>query len=88
MAVTSTLQPTVMQPNSWSVGPYKPEIYSWAAITGDTSVVVTSQTLHTVAFGLLTGVTQGAAASISGNVATFTVPNDGDKFGQIILLGV
>lgn len=88
MAVTVTLQPTLYQPNSWSVGPYRQEIYSWVAATGDTSVVVTAQTLHNVAFGLLTGVTQGAAATVSGNAATFTVPNDGDKFGQVILLGV
>lgn len=88
MAVTLTLQPVAYTPNSWSVGPYRQEVYSWAAATGDTSVVVTSQTCHNVAFGILTGVTQGAAASVSGNVATFTVPNDGDKFGQIIILGV
>lgn len=88
MAVTNTLQPTLYQPNSWSVGPYKQEIYTWAAATGDTSVVITAQTLNAIAFGLLTGATQGAAATISGKVATFTVPNDGDKFGQIIILGI
>lgn len=88
MAVATTLQPTNYNPNSWSVGPYKQEVYSWTAITGDTSVVVTAQTLNNVAMAILTGATQGAAPTISGKVATFTVPNDGDKFGQIILLGM
>lgn len=87
MAVALTIQPTNDIPRAWSVGPYRMEVYSFTAATGDSSVVVTSSNLNIVNFGILSGALQTAAASVSGKVATFTITAAGDKFGQIILLG-
>ncbi len=85
MAITITQASA--EPRAFSVGPLKMEILSWSSSTSaDTSVVVTSPSMSTVAFAVLTGAVQTAAA-LSGKVATITIAQTAQQSGQIILFG-
>lgn len=76
------------EPRAFSIGPVKMQLKSWSSSTSaDTSVVVTADSMTRVDFAVLTGSAQTTAASISGNVATFTITQVGQEKGQVILMG-
>jgi prolipoprotein diacylglyceryltransferase len=86
MAVVITQQPST-QPRAWSIGPYKMEVYSFSIASGDTSVAVTSGSMTSIAFAMISGVSH-TAESISGNTVTWTVVDPAaSRLGDVILLG-
>lgn len=77
-------------PLTWSLGPYKIQVFDVPMVSGNTSVTVTADRMNTVLFGLLApGVTQTAAPSYSTNVATFTITDPvATVKGQAIVIGI
>lgn len=74
---------------SWSLGPVKIQLFTVAFISGDTTATITGTGMTTAYFSLLTGVTQTAAATYSGAVATHTFTDPAATiFGQCFLVGV
>jgi hypothetical protein len=70
-------------------GPLKAEIFTWTAISGDTSGTVTSTNLHTIYHCIIDGVVLTAAPTFSSNVATLAFANPAATvFGTLILIGV
>lgn len=83
-----TISSPTGEPRAFSLGPVKMQMKSWSSSTSaDTSVVVTADSLTRIDFALCTGAEQTAAASISGNVATFTIVQTGQDKGQVLLIG-
>lgn len=74
---------------SWSLGPVKTQVMTWTAASGDTSGTITVKGLTTIFHLQLTGCTQTALPTYSGNVATVAFADPvATVFGQIIALGV
>lgn len=74
---------------SQSLGPNKMQIMNWTAGNGDTSGTITADALSEVFQIIVTGCTQTAAPTYSGNTATiaFTDPA-ATVYGQIVCIGV
>lgn len=76
-------------PKTFSIGPLKIQLFNVAFISGDTTCTLTADTMSTVYWSFLTGVTQTAAPTYATNVATFTFTNPAASvFGQGIAFGV
>lgn len=74
---------------AWSLGPIKTQVMTWTAASGDTSGTITVPGLTTVLQIEITGCTQTALPTYSGNVATVAIANPlATVFGQIRALGV
>lgn len=87
MAITAA-SPSA-EPRSWSIGPLKAQLIDFSAASGATGGTATADALSTAKWAIVTGVTQSAAPTFSGNVVTieFTDPA-ATVYGQIIVLGV
>lgn len=74
---------------AWSLGPVKVQILTCSAANGDTSGTATADGLSTIYYAALTGFTQTAAPTFSGNVVTvaFADPT-ATRYGQMIVIGV
>lgn len=84
-AVASTSEPRKVSFG----GPLKAEFYTYSAASADTSGTITSKNMHAIYQVLMDGLTQSAAATFSGNVATITfVDPAATVYGSIILIGV
>lgn len=77
------------EPRAFSIGPWKIQIFNVAIVSGDTTAVCTANRMNSVIFGMLSGsVTQTAAATFSGNAATFTFTDPAASvYCQAILIG-
>lgn len=86
MAITvSTL---TAEPRSFSVGPLKQQLLTFTAASGATSGTATCDRLSSVVYAHVSGVTQTAAPTFSGNVITLAfVDPAATIFGQIIAYG-
>lgn len=74
---------------AWSVGPVKVQILNCSAANGDTSGTATATNLSTIYFAALTGLTQTAAPTFSGNVVTVEFADPAaTRYGQLIVIGV
>lgn len=83
-----TISSPAGEPRAFSLGPVKQQLKEWSSSTSaDTSVVVTADAMSRVDFAVLTGADQTAAASIAGNVVTFTIAQLAQQKGQILLMG-
>ena len=72
---------------AWSLGPFKVEIHTFTAASGDTSGTVTASSLHTVDQVIVTGLSN-CTATYSGKTATLAFADPAaDAAGQIIILG-
>lgn len=70
-------------------GPLKGELFTFTAVSGDTSGTVTSSNLHTIYHCIIDGVQSTAAPTFSGNVATVAFVNPAaNAFGTVLLIGV
>lgn len=77
------------EPRSFSIGPVKVQIMTWAAASADTSGTVTADGLSRID-GILIGggLTQTSAATFSGNVATLAFADPAATVvGQLIVFG-
>lgn len=73
---------------SFSVGPLKIQIMTFSAASADTSGTATFSALQSVEYVIVAGVTQTAAPTFSGNVATLAfVDPAATVYGQIIGFG-
>ena len=74
---------------AWSVGPVKIQILNCSAASGDTSGTATADGLTTIYYAALTGLTQTAAPTFSGNVATVAFADPlATRYGQLLVIGV
>lgn len=79
---------STMEPRSFSNGPVKMQIIDIQAESADTSGTVTADNLSKVEQVVVTGVTQTAAATMSGNTATLTFADPGATVvGTVICYG-
>lgn len=83
----SASTPTGLE-RAWSIGPVKVQVKTFSVANGDTSGSVTFDSLSSVKLAFATGVTQTAAITYSGNVATLTFADPtATRYGQIIAIG-
>lgn len=76
-------------PRTWSLGIVKIQVFDLPFVSGNTTCTVTADTMSTVFWGLLTGVTQTAAPTYATNVATFTFTDPAATIkGQAFVIGV
>lgn len=70
MAFVATL--STKEPRAFSIGPYKIQIFTWAAASGDTSGTITATGLYQAEVALIDGMGKGMSATptFSGNVVT------------------
>jgi hypothetical protein len=89
MAFAATM--STKEPRGFSIGPYKVQLFTWTAVSGDTSGTITCTGLASVDHVILDGMGKGmsAAPTFSGNVATVafadpvaTVFGTGIAFGR------
>lgn len=74
---------------TWSLGQVKIQVLNVALVSGNTTVTVTGDRMNNAMFAILTGVTQTAAPTYSGNTATFTITDPAASvFAQAFILGV
>lgn len=78
------------EPRSFSIGPVKEQIFTYTALSGDTSGTLTATALKEI-FAIVVdgGMRHTAAPTFSGNVATlaFVDPSTGGLFGTIRVIG-
>lgn len=88
MAFAATL--STSEARMVSLGPVKMELYTWTAISGDTSGTITSKSLHNIMHIIIDGkILHTSAPSFSGNVATLAFANpSATVYGTAILIGV
>lgn len=77
-------------PRTWSLGPYKIQVFDVPHVSGDTTATVTADTMSTVLWAALaSSVVQTSAPSFSTNVATFTFTDPAATVkGQAIVFGI
>lgn len=74
---------------SFSEGPVKKQYMTWTAASGDTSGTATATALSQIYYVILTGCTQTALPTSSGNVITVAFADPvATVFGQLIAVGV
>ncbi len=89
MAFTASALTTNGLNRSQSIGPNKIQVMTWTAGNGDTSGTITADALSEVFQVILTGCTQTAAPTYSGNVATVAFADPAATvYGQVICIGV
>lgn len=77
------------EPRSFSIGPVKEQIFTYTAVSGDTTGTITAANLASVSHVMIDGgLVYSAAPTFSGNVVTlaFTDPV-ANRFGTIICIG-
>ncbi len=86
MAITAAV--VASEPRSFSIGPWKMQIHNFSAASAATGGTITASGMHEVIFCSVTGVSQTAAPTFSGNVVTiaFTDPA-ATVHGQAIVIG-
>lgn len=76
------------EPRSYSVGPWKQQIINFSAANGATGGSATADSLSSVEWAIVTGVTQTAAPTFATNVVTIAFTDPGATvYGQIICFG-
>ena len=77
------------EPRSFSLGPVKMQIMTYAAASGDTSGTITADAMTTLMHCVVDGaIHQTTAVSFSGNVATLTFADPlATITGTILLIG-
>lgn len=76
------------EPRAMSVGPVKMQIMTFSVASADTSGTVTFDSLSSISGVIVSGITQTAAPTFSGNVVTLAfVDPAATRFGQIIAYG-
>lgn len=74
--------------NGYSVGPQKIQQLNFTAASGATSGTATFDRLSSIDYVIFTGLTQTAAPTFSGNVATFAFTDPAATvYGQVIAFG-
>jgi hypothetical protein len=77
------------EPRAWSIGPIKQQVVQITALSTDTSGVVTFDSLAQVRAVIVNGVSQSAAATLSGNGATLALNAQAtDYVTTVIGLGI
>ena len=85
MAFSSSI--LTAEPRSWSIGPWKVELHSIGAASGDTSGTVTASSLGSVIAAIPAGLAV-ADVSVSGATATLTFADPAATVaGTILLIG-
>ncbi len=86
MAITAAV--VASEPRSFSIGPWKMQIHNFSAASAATGGTITAAGLNTIIFACVTGVTQTAAPTFSGNVATIAFADPAATVhGQVLLIG-
>jgi hypothetical protein len=76
------------EPRSFSIGPVKIQIMTYAAASADVSGTITADALSTVLHIIIDGLQQTTAASFSGNVVTLAFQDPAATVsGTVILIG-
>lgn len=89
MAFVASTVTTSGLDRAWSLGPVKTQVMTWTAGNGDTSGTVTVPGLTTILHLEITGCTQTALPTYSGNVATVAIADPlATVYGQIRAIGV
>lgn len=77
-----------LEPRAMSIGPVCIQLLDFSVASGDTSGTATADRLNNVIAAIVTGVTQTAAPTFSGNVITLAFVNPAaTRYGQIIAIG-
>lgn len=84
----SASSPTA-EPRSWSIGPLKIQIMDVSVASGDTSGTATADNLAEARWAILSGLTQTAAPTFSGNQVTVAfVDPAATRYAQLIVFGI
>lgn len=76
------------EPRSWSLGPWKVQLLNFSVANTDTSGTATADSLSTVIWASVSGISQTAAPTFSGNVITLAFADPGaTRHGQILVIG-
>lgn len=77
------------EPRSFSLGPIKAQLFTYTAVSGDTSGTITATGLHEAFHVLLDGgLVNTAAPTFSGNVVTLAFSDPAaNRFGTAIVFG-
>lgn len=76
------------EPRSFSIGPLRMQLATFAIVSGDTSGTVVADALSTLDAVIVTNLSLTAQPSISGNQATLAFADPvANRAGQIIMLG-
>jgi hypothetical protein len=77
------------EPRSFSIGPLKVQIFTYTAVSGDTSGTITATALKEAFHVILDGsLTHSAAPTFSTNVVTLAfVDPAANRFGTVIVIG-
>lgn len=86
MAFAATISTT--EPRANSIGVMKCEVYTYTAVSGDTTGTITSKNLNKVFHVLIDGISYTAAPTFSANAATLAFTDPGANiFGTVLLFG-
>lgn len=76
-------------PTTWSLGPFKIQLFDVTLISGNTVVTVTADRMSSVKWATLSEPTQTAAPTYSGATATFTVTDPAATvYAQALVIGI
>lgn len=76
------------EPRSWSTGPWKVQLINFSAASAAVGGTATADALSSVSHAIVTGVTQTAQPTYSGNVVTIAfVDPAATVHGQIVCYG-
>lgn len=76
------------EPRSFSIGPLKIQLFNFSAASADVAGTVTATNLSSISHIIVSGLTQTAAPTFSGNVATLAFADPAATvYGQIIVFG-
>ncbi len=76
------------EPRAFSLGPVKCQLINFSVASGDTSGTITADSLIGIDQIIVTGITQTAAPTFSGNVATLAFADPAaTRYGQAMVIG-
>lgn len=89
MAFVATAVSTNGLSRAQSIGPNKMQVMNWTAASADVAGTITAPALSQIYQVIVTGCTQTAAPTYSGNTATIAFADPAATvYGQIICIGV
>ena len=79
---------STLEPRAWSLGPVKVQIINFSIASGDTSAVVTADSLSLAAQVVVHGMALTAAPTYSGNQVTLAFADPAaTRYGQLVIYG-
>ncbi len=82
---------STQEPRGFSIGPLKVQIFTWTAVSGDTSGTITATNMASARHVIIDGMGKGmsAAPTFSGNVVTLSFADPvANVAGTAMVLGV